>query len=393
MWGAIIQGAAALGSSLISGFSQNATSKSALAKQFENWQKSYDITRKDALSDYKQQLSDQRQLMVDEAALKKTGLEKAGINTANQVGNMSLGASPSADIRQGEGQMFDVPQTSAFSEFGQTLAKLADPLYLQQFKKMKADTAKVEADIEGKLTDNQQAKLNLDTYEQTQQALIATTKEQLEALRNNNALSRQQYDKIQVDIDTARANYDYLLKQIDRFEKFTPEEYKQLEETIRSLQANIRSTDAQTYGTQLDNKLKSMGILPNGSFFGNLLAMSAFGKVGDVVHSFVSGITDGISALISDAKDAYDKNKPTARNVVNTIKNDINETFHPAKRVIYVNPKNRKATVFWRRYIDGEWTWEKAKNQSYPRKYEIKVNEMRRRKSKGLFDKDYIEIK
>lgn len=376
MWPAILAAGISATNSMLGGFAQNVANKKAIQQQYDNWLKSYNIQRNDNLTDYANQLKDQRQLMIDEASLKKLGLEKAGINTANQVGNMSLGASPSADISSASGQLFQTYNTTPFTSFTSALERLSDPLYGLQLKKLKADTDKTEADTDKTLTETEQAQLNLDVYRQTMQTLVATSNEQLEALRKANKISDKEYEKILVDIDTANANYDYLTKQIAKFEQFTPKEYEQLEDIIRKLKADIRGSNASAYSTELDNFFKSKGIFPNGDFFGNLLGMSLMGQTGDVVHSFVAGICDGVSRLFNDAKEAYDKNAPTAKNILAETKKDLKNFFKPPYRSIYIN-KNGKATIFWHRFIKGKWTSEKAKDQRIPAKYQKDVDHMR----------------
>ena len=51
--------------SLLSGDSTAKAQERAAQLQFENWNKTYNIQRKDALADYETQKSDQRQLMLD----------------------------------------------------------------------------------------------------------------------------------------------------------------------------------------------------------------------------------------------------------------------------------------------------------------------------------------
>ena len=88
----LIGAAAGAIGSLISGHQQQQSQERAAQLQFENWQKTYGIQRRDALADYERNLADQRQLMLDQAGIQKQGLINAGINPANQAGNMTLTA-------------------------------------------------------------------------------------------------------------------------------------------------------------------------------------------------------------------------------------------------------------------------------------------------------------
>ena len=113
--GSGIAGAAIGGISSLFGASSRAKAEQRAADlQFQNWQKTYNIQRKDALSDYIRNLHDQRELIKDQASLQKLGLEKAGINPANQDGAMSLGGASVQDVLSSDGSYNPVNQYGFF---------------------------------------------------------------------------------------------------------------------------------------------------------------------------------------------------------------------------------------------------------------------------------------
>lgn len=154
--------------SLFGGNAERKAQDRAAQLQFENWSKTYNRQRMDALADYERNLKDQRQLMVDQAGLQKQGLLNAGINPANQAGNMTLTVPSINNVEQADGSYNPVNQTAGpMASFGDYTRRMMDPLYRAQLDLVNAQADKVKTDADKGKTEGELLKQELEYASKT----------------------------------------------------------------------------------------------------------------------------------------------------------------------------------------------------------------------------------
>lgn len=154
--------------SLFGGNAERHAQERAAQLQFENWSKTYNRQRMDAVADYERNLKDQRQLMLDQASIQKQGLINAGINPANQSGNMTLTVPSVNEVQQSDGSYNPVNQTAGpMASFGDYTRRMMDPLYRAQLDLVNAQVDKVKTDADKGKTEGELLKKQLEYASQT----------------------------------------------------------------------------------------------------------------------------------------------------------------------------------------------------------------------------------
>lgn len=312
--------------SLVGGNAQRVAQERAAQLQFENWSKTYNRQRMDALADYERNLKDQRQLMLDQASIQKQGLINAGINPANQAGNMTLTVPSINNVEHADGSYNPVNQTAGpLASFGEYTQRMMDPLYRAQLDLVNAQVDKVKTDAdkgktEGELLKKQleyasktlNDRVNLVTqtlnekfadvlikgYEGTlKQGEIPIQSKKLEELKSQISLLAEQ-------ITSAKA----VAKYADQYNKKKVDE---LTATINNLDAdtNVKKVDEQLkkiekaykeIGININSELGQIGALILNSNSQPIAKMVLDG-VKSMMTELIKGIPDAIGSITSEA--------------------------------------------------------------------------------------------
>lgn len=312
--------------SLFGGNTERKAQDRAAQLQFENWSKTYNRQRMDALADYERNLKDQRQLMLDQAGIQKQGLINAGINPANQGGNMTLTVPSVNNIEQSEGSYNPVNQTAgSLQSFGDYTKRMMDPLYRAQLDLVNAQVDKVQTEADKGKTEKQLLEKDLEYasktlkdrvslvtqtlnekfadvlnkgYEGTlKQGEIPLQSKKLEELNSQIALLAEQitsakavakyaeqYNKKKVDELTATINNldaDTNVKKVD-------EELKKIEKAYKEIGININSELGQIGALILNSNSQP-------------LAQMVLGGVKNILLELIKGIPDAVGSIASEA--------------------------------------------------------------------------------------------
>lgn len=304
--------AGAIGS-LISGHQQQQSQERAAQLQFENWQKTYGIQRRDALADYQRNLADQRQLMLDQAGIQKQGLINAGINPANQAGNMTLTAPNINNVNGSEGSYNPVNQTaSPLTSFSDYLSKMTDPLYKAQYDLVQANIRKTETDADKGKTEGEILKNKLEEVTATLKNRIEIVQEELTAkwqenlnkategniLKNKEIMQSQEYENMKSQFKLLAAN----ITTAEAVARYADEENKQKVELLKSQIANLNAetdkTKVEKDILEIDKTFKSMGININ-SELGQIVGIFAQGKDSQIMQNVLIGFRTMFNELAS----------------------------------------------------------------------------------------------
>lgn len=308
--------AGAIGS-LISGHQQQQSQERAAQLQFENWQKTYGIQRRDALADYERNLADQRQLMLDQAGIQKQGLINAGINPANQAGNMTLTAPNISSVNASQGSYNPVNQTATpFSAFAEYLQKMSDPLYKAQYDLVQANIRKTEADASKGKTEYELNEIKIKEASETLKNRIdlvqADLDLKLQELANKKIDASIGEGKVKLqaqELENLKSQFKLLAANITSAEavaKYADEanrlKVKELEATISNLASQTDINKVQKDILDLDKKFKSMGININ-SELGQIVGIFAQGKDSQVMQNVLAGFRSMFSELAAQLPD------------------------------------------------------------------------------------------
>lgn len=297
--------------SLLSGDSTAKAQERAAQLQFENWNKTYNIQRKDALQDYETQKADQRQLMYDQASIQKQGLINAGINTANQTGNMTLTVPSVNDISQSNGSYNPVNQdASAFSSFGNYLQKISDPLYQAQLKNVINDSAKKAAETDKTLSEKQRIVKDLELFSKTFDTQVNIFSSTLMNLEKDGQIKEAQGSKIWKDIELVKQQFDALEIQnrinnasADDLIKLNKKRVEEIDAHIASLKASTDVDVVRKEILDIEKDFKDMGI-DLSSQFGSILGLFASKHAGELGERVIPNLKDFLSGLWNGVKKA-----------------------------------------------------------------------------------------
>lgn len=312
--------------SLFGGASQRHAQDRAAQLQFENWSKTYNRQRMDALADYERNLKDQRQLMVDQAGLQKQGLINAGINPANQAGNMTLTVPSINNVEQADGSYNPVNQTAGpLASFGDYTKRMMDPLYRAQLDLVNAQADKLKTDADNGKTEGELLKKQLEYASQTLKDRVSlvtqTLNEKFADVLNKGYEGTLKQGEIPLQakkLEELTSQISLLAEQITSAKAVAKYADAYNQKKVEELTATINNLDADTSVKKVDEELKKIekaykeiGININSELgqIGALilnsnsqpLAAKVLGGVKNILLELIKGIPDAIGSITSEA--------------------------------------------------------------------------------------------
>lgn len=304
--------------SLFSGNTERKAQERAAQLQFDNWSKTYNRQRMDAVADYERNLKDQRQLIVDQAGLQKQGLEKAGINPANQAGNMTLTVPSVNNVEQSDGSYNPVNQTAGpMASFGDYTRRMSDPLYRAQLDLVNAQVDKVQTDADKGKTEGELLKKQLDYASKTLKDRIAIVTQQLtEKLLDvgikgyeseiKQGETHMQAQKLQLlknqvsllaeQVTSAKAVAKYA-------DEYNAQKVEELKATINNLNADAGVKEVEKELKKIEKAYKAIGININ-SELGQIGALILNSNSQPIAKEALAGVKQMLVELISGLPDA-----------------------------------------------------------------------------------------
>ena len=315
----------ALGS-LFGGNAERKAQERAAQLQFENWSKTYNRQRMDAVADYERNLKDQRQLMLDQAGIQKQGLINAGINPANQAGNMTLTVPSVNNVEQSDGSYNPVNQTAgAMASFGDYTQRMMDPLYRAQLDLVNAQVDKVKTDADKGKTEGEILKKQLEYASKTLQDRVNLVKQSLEEkfadvlIKGYEGTLKQGETHMQEkQLALLKNQVSLLAEQVTSAKAVAKYADKYNQKKVEELTATINNLDADTSVKKVDEELKKIekaykeiGININSELgqIGALIlnsnsqpiAKMVLDGVKSMMTELIKGIPDAIGSITSDA--------------------------------------------------------------------------------------------
>lgn len=330
------------------------------SNSFKNWQKTYNIQRRDALADR----AYQENLLRHSAEIDKHSKQMAGINPVLGMGNGNI---PLASVPTAQSNGAMLPNTNpltSFSDFGEQFAQA----YLLDSQKENLDSAsaKNRADASKTATDNEQAQEALDVYRKTKTSLIAQSDAVLQKMLADKQLTQEQVENIRRGYKVLDANTDNILAQTDRLRKLTPLELSELTQKINNLKAATNKTNLESAATAYENQLRRLGIIPGNDIWSNLLGSAMMGQTGVVVSSFITQLVNGLSkaiTTISDLPNSSD-NAPVVNQLLTQKGFDkfVYNRHEPYMTIKYNG--DGTSTLYWHTYDYKRKRWNKFPSKS-----------------------------
>ncbi len=312
--------------SLFGGNAQRKAQDRAAQLQFENWSKTYNRQRMDALADYARNLKDQRQLMVDQAGLQKQGLINAGINPANQAGNMTLSVPSINNVEQADGSYNPVNQTAGpLASFGDYTQRMMDPLYRAQLDLVNAQADKVKTDADKGKTEGEILKKQLEYASKTLQDRIELVKQSLEEKFADVLIKGYESDIKQSETHMQEQKFQLLKNQVSLLaeqitsakavakyaDEYNANKVEELKATINNLNADTGVKDVDKELKNIEKAYKNIGININSELgqIGALILNSNSQPIAKMVldglksmmTELIKGIPDAIGSITSEA--------------------------------------------------------------------------------------------
>ena len=331
------------------------------SNSFKNWQKTYNIQRRDALADR----AYQENLLRHSAEIDKHSKQMAGINPVLGMGNGNI---PLASVPTSQSNGTFLPNTNPlapFADFGNQFfqASLLD----SQKENLDSQSAKNRADASKTSTDEQQAKEALDVYRKTKTSLIAQADAALQQMLADKQLKQEQVENIRRGYKVLDANTDNIMAQTDRLKKLTPKEQDLLLQKINNLKAATNKTQLEAAAVGYENVLRRLGIIPGNDIWSNLLGSAMMGRTGEVVSKFivqlVNGFTSGLSTIFDTVRKGYESSKPVLS--MEGFDKYVYNTHKPYATIVF-DGKSPRGTIYWHTYDyrRGRWNKFRAKNQN-----------------------------
>lgn len=318
--------------SLVGGNAEKKAQERAAQLQFENWSKTYNRQRMDAVADYERNLKDQRQLMLDQASLQKQGLEKAGINPANQAGNMTLTAPSVNNIEQSDGSYNPVSQlASPELAFGQYVQKMNDPLYRAQLDLINAQVDKVQTDADKGKTEGELLKKQLEYASKTLKDRVELVAQQLNEKLLDVGIKGYESDLKQGETHMQEQKFQLLKNQVALLaeqitsahavakyaDEYNSQKVEELKATINNLNADTGVKEVEKELKNIEKAYKAIGININSELgqIGALIlnsnsqpiACEVLGGIKNILLELVKGIPDAVGSITSEAVQAVPK--------------------------------------------------------------------------------------
>lgn len=307
----------ALGS-LFGGSSQRHAQERAAQLQFENWSKTYNRQRMDALADYERNLKDQRQLMVDQAGLQKQGLINAGINPANQSGNMTLTVPSINNVEQADGSYNPVNQTAGpLASFGDYTQRMMDPLYRAQLDLVNAQVDKVQTDADKGKTEGELLKKQLEYASKTLKDRISLVTQQLNEKLLDVSIKGYESDLKQGETHMQEQKFQLLKNQVSLLaeqitsakavakyaDEFNAKKVEELKATINNINADTGVKEVEKELKNIEKAYKAIGININ-SELGQIGALILNSNSQPIAKMVLTGVKQMLVELISGLPDA-----------------------------------------------------------------------------------------
>ena len=318
--------------SLVGGNAERKSQERAAQLQFENWSKTYNRQRMDALADYERNLKDQRQLMLDQASIQKQGLEKAGINPANQAGNMTLTVPSVNNVEQSDGSYNPVSQfASPELAFGQYVQKMNDPLYRAQLDLINAQVDKVQTDADKGKTEGELLKKQLEYASKTLKDRIDLVKQQLDEKlldvgikgyesqlkEGETVIQEKQFELLQNQISLLAEQITSAKAVAKYADEYNKKKVEELIATINNLDADTGVKNVEKELKTIEKAYKAIGININSELgqIGALIlnsnsqpiARAILGGIKNILLELVKGIPDAVGSITSKVVQATPK--------------------------------------------------------------------------------------
>lgn len=304
--------------SLIGGQSERKAQERAAQLQFDNWSKTYNRQRMDAVADYERNLKDQRQLMVDQAGLQKQGLVKAGINPANQAGNMTLTVPSVNNVEQSDGSYNPVNQTAGpMASFGDYTRRMTDPLYRAQLDLVNAQVDKVQTDADKGKTEGELLKKQLEYASKTLKDRIAIVTQQLNEKLLDVGIKGYESEIKQGETHMQEQKYQLLKNQVSLLaeqitsakavakyaDEYNAQKVEELKATINNLNADAGVKEVDKELKKIEKAYKAIGININ-SELGQIGALILNSNSQPIAKQVLAGVKQMLVELISGLPDA-----------------------------------------------------------------------------------------
>lgn len=312
--------------SLIGGQSERKAQERAAQLQFDNWSKTYNRQRMDAVADYERNLKDQRQLMVDQAGLQKQGLVKAGINPANQAGNMTLTVPSVNNVEQSDGSYNPINQTAGpMASFGDYISRMTDPLYRAQLDLVNAQVDKVKTDADKGKTEGEILKKQLEYASKTLQDRVNLVKQTLEEKFADVLIKGYEGTLKQGETHMQEKQFELLKNQVSLLaeqitsakavakyaDAYNKKKVDELTATINNLDADTSVKKVEEELKKIEKAYKEIGININSELgqIGALIlnsnsqpiAKMVLGGVKSILLELIKGIPDAVGSITADA--------------------------------------------------------------------------------------------
>lgn len=327
------------------------------SNSFKNWQKTYNIQRRDALADR----AYQENLLRHSAEIDKHSKQMAGINPVLGMGNGNI---PLASVPTAQSNGSMLPNSNplaSFSDFGNQFfqASLLD----SQKENLDSSSAKNRADASKTATDKEQAQEALEVYRKTKNSLIAQVDATLQQMLADKQLKQEQVENIRRGYKVLDANSDNILAQTERLKKLTPKELEELTQKINNLKAATNKTQLEAAAVGYENVLRRLGIVPGNDVWSNLLGSAMMGKTSTVVSNFLTQLANGFTTAITKINDVRDKVEPVVSK--KGFDKYVYNTHKPYATIVF-DGKSPRGTIYWHTYDyrRGRWNKFRAKNQN-----------------------------
>lgn len=304
--------------SLFGGASQRHAQDRAAQLQFENWSKTYNRQRMDSLADYERNLKDQRQLMLDQAGLQKQGLINAGINPANQAGNMTLTVPSLNNVQQADGSYNPVNQTAGpLASFGDYTQRMMDPLYRAQLDLVNAQVDKVQTDADKGKTEGELLKKQLEYASKTLKDRIELVTQQLNEKLLDIGIKGYESELKQGETHMQEQRFQLLKNQVALLaeqitsahavakyaDEYNAQKVEELKATINNLNADTGVKEVEKELKNIEKAYKAIGININ-SELGQIGALILNSNSQPIAKMVLTGVKQMLVELISGLPDA-----------------------------------------------------------------------------------------
>lgn len=305
--GGLVNTGLGFASSLFGNAAKDKAQARAAQLQFDNWQKTYNIQRKDALVDYDRNLKDQRQLMIDQAGLQRQGMEAAGLNPAQGQGSISLGGANVGDIRSSEGSYNPVTR-DAMTNFGQYIADAFDPAKQAMIANTIAQTHKLDMETKKGATENELLQYDLKKREATFDEEVQALRDQFSSIASKALadayLPQKEYFAVQqliTEVDITKNKLKLSNIDVEFARQMKKAEYDKLQADIEKLKASKNLDDANAALINVKKGFAEIGI-DISSHYGSLLGPLMSGKGKELAQSALQTLSGFFGYFLQNVK-------------------------------------------------------------------------------------------